>query len=87
VRILCGFKKPLAIGQNGGILAAMPLARLFLWCCSPVWYAFLIIGIPLFFFGGSSLKGNLFAEPFPFSSFQTLVVALLFSVRPETLTC
>lgn len=35
---------------------------------------------PLFFFGGAAVKGNLFAEPFPFSSFQTLVVALLFMV-------
>ena len=54
------------------------LARLFIWRCSLVWYAFLIIGIPLLFFGGSVLKGNLFAEPLPFTSFQTLVVALLF---------
>ena len=54
------------------------LARLLLWRCSLAWYAFLIIGIPLLFFGGSALKGNLFAEPFPFSSFRTLVVALLF---------
>ena len=54
------------------------LTRLLLWRCSPAWYAFLIIGIPLLFFGGSALKGNLFSEPFPFSSFQTLVVALLF---------
>ncbi len=54
------------------------LARLWLWRCSPAWYAFLIFGIPLLFFGGSALKGNLFAEPFPFSSFQTLVVAMLF---------
>mgnify|MGYP001826340124 CR=1 FL=1 len=54
------------------------LARLLLWRCSMAWYAFLIIGIPLLFLGGSALKGNLFAEPFPFSSFQTLVVALLF---------
>jgi len=63
-------------GGAGGFRRYM--ARLFLWRCSPVWYAFLIIGIPLLFFGGSALKGNLFAEPFPFSSFQTLVVALLF---------
>ena len=54
------------------------LARLLLWRCSRAWYAFLIIGIPLLFFGGSALKGNLFLEPFPFSSFQALVVALLF---------
>jgi len=54
------------------------LARLLLWRCSRAWYAFLIIGIPLLFFSGAALKGNLFAEPFPFSSFQALVVALLF---------
>lgn len=54
------------------------LARLLLWRCSPAWYAFLIMGIPLLFFGGSAMKGNLFAEPFPFSSFQALGVAMLF---------
>lgn len=54
------------------------LKRLLLWRCSPAWYAFLIIGIPMLFFGGSALKGNLFSEPFPFFSFQTFVVALLF---------
>jgi uncharacterized protein len=54
------------------------LARLLLWRCSPAWYAFLIIGIPLLFFGGSAMKGNLFAEPFPFSSFQALGAAMLF---------
>jgi membrane protease YdiL (CAAX protease family) len=54
------------------------LARLWLWRCSPAWYAFLIFGIPLLFFGGSALKGNLFAEPFRFSSLQNLVVAMLF---------
>jgi len=54
------------------------LTRLLLWRCSPAWYAFLIIGIPLLFYGGAALKGNLFAEPFSFSSFQTIVVALLF---------
>jgi len=51
--------------------------RLLLWRCSPAWYAFLIIGIPLLFFGGSAMKGNVLAEPFPFASFQALIVALL----------
>ena len=54
------------------------LTRLLLWRCSPAWYAFLIIGIPLLFFGGAAVKGNLFSEPFPFSSLQTLATALLF---------
>ena len=56
------------------------LGRLLLWRCSRAWYAFLIIGIPLLFFGGSALKGNLFTEPFPFSSFQLLIVALFLTV-------
>jgi membrane protease YdiL (CAAX protease family) len=56
------------------------LARLLLWRCAPAWYAFLFIGIPLLFFAGSALKGNLFAEPVPFSSFQALLVAMLFMV-------
>jgi hypothetical protein len=47
-----------------------------LWRCSLVWYAFLIVGIPLLFFCGSALKGNLFEDPFPFSSFQSLILAL-----------
>ncbi len=50
-------------------------SRLLLWRCSRSWYAFLIIGIPLLFYGGSAMKGNLLAEPFPISSFQALVVA------------
>ena len=53
------------------------LTRLFLWRCSPLWYAFLVVGVPLLFYGGAALKGNLFAEPFPFASFQALLIALL----------
>jgi uncharacterized protein len=53
------------------------LSRLLLWRCSLAWYAFLTIGIPLLFFSGSALKGNLFGEPFPFSSVQSLMVALV----------
>jgi membrane protease YdiL (CAAX protease family) len=54
------------------------LTRLFLWRCPPAWIAFLTIGIPLLFFGGSVLKGDFFTEPFPFPSLQALVVAMLF---------
>ena len=53
------------------------LGRVLLWHCSWAWYAFLIIGIPLIFIGGSALKGNLFTAPFPFASFQAVLVALL----------
>jgi membrane protease YdiL (CAAX protease family) len=53
------------------------LARFLLWRSSLLWYAFLIIGIPLVFYVGSAWKGNLLTEPFPFSSFQSLLIALL----------
>lgn len=67
--------------HNGGARGFLRyMARFLLWRCSLAWYAFLVIGIPLLFFGGSALKGNLFTEPFPFSSFQTLLVALLLMV-------
>ena len=52
------------------------LGRVLLWRCSSAWYAFLIIGIPLIFIGGSALKGNLFTTQFPFASFQALIEAL-----------
>ncbi len=55
------------------------LSRLLLWRCSPAWYVFLLIGIPLIFFVSSVGKGNLFGAAFPFSSVQSLVVALAFT--------
>jgi membrane protease YdiL (CAAX protease family) len=68
----------IVVTHNCGILGLRRyLSRLLLWRCSPAWYAFLIIGIPLLFFIGSALKGNLFAEPFPFPSFPSLILALV----------
>ncbi len=58
----------------GGLLRF--LGRALLWRCSAAWYAFLIIGVPLIFIVGSAIRGNLLAEPFPFASFQGLIVAL-----------
>ncbi len=52
------------------------LGRALLWRCSAAWFAFLIIGIPLIFIGGSAIRGNLFSEPFPFTSLQALFVGL-----------
>lgn len=52
------------------------LSRMLLWRCSFSWYAFLLAGIPLVFIGGSYLKGNLFTNPFPFTSFTSVLVAL-----------
>lgn len=52
------------------------LTRLLLWRCPPIWYVFLLVGIPLLFFCGAAVKGNLFAAPLPFPSFQSLILAL-----------
>jgi len=73
---IAAFIVVLYYGGAGGLRRY--LARLLLWRCSRAWYAFLIIGIPLLFYGGSAMKGNLSTEPFPFSSFQALGAAMLF---------
>ena len=73
---IAAFIVVLYYGGTGGLRRY--LARLLLWRCSRAWYAFLIIGIPLLFYCGSAMKGNLSTEPFPFSSFQALGAAMLF---------
>jgi membrane protease YdiL (CAAX protease family) len=55
------------------------LCRAMLWRCSPGWWAFLLIGIPVIFIAGSWYKGNLFTEPLPFSSWQALLTGLFFA--------
>lgn len=66
------------VALNGGLAGLRCfLRRAFLWRCSAAWYAFLIIGIPFIFIAGSAIRGNLFSEPFPFTSFQALLVALV----------
>lgn len=53
------------------------LSRILLWRCSFSWYAFLILGIPLVFIGGSYLKGNLLTDPFPFTTISSMLIALM----------
>jgi membrane protease YdiL (CAAX protease family) len=48
-----------------------------LWRCSPGWYAFLLLGVPLIFIVGSALRGNLVSEFFPFPSLGAGLLALL----------
>ena len=55
------------------------LSRFLLWRCPRSWFAFLTIGIPLIFMAGAALRGNPFAEPFPFSSAGSLLAALGFA--------
>jgi membrane protease YdiL (CAAX protease family) len=66
------------VAHTGGLTGLRRfLRRALLWRCSSAWYAFLIIGIPLIFICGSALRRNLFTEPFPFSSFKSLLAALV----------
>jgi len=52
------------------------LSRLFIWRSSLSWYVFLFLGIPLIFIAGSLIKGNLFTDPFPFTSITSMLIAL-----------
>jgi len=64
------------VGYHGGFAGLRRfLGRALLWRCSIAWYGLLIIGIPLIFIAGSAIRGNLFTEPFPFSSFGALLIA------------
>ena len=54
-------------------------SRLLIWRCSPAWYAFLLIGIPMVYYGSFALKGDPFPSPFPFSSFKAFMLALFFT--------
>ena len=56
------------------------LSRLLIWRSSFSWYAFLFLGIPLIFIAGSHIKGNLFIDPFPFSSISAILFATFFAV-------
>jgi hypothetical protein len=50
------------VARSGGLAGLQSfLGRVLLWRCSAVWYAFLVIGIPLIFICGSAIRGNLFS--------------------------
>ena len=54
------------------------LSRLFKWRVHWGWYAYLVVIIPLLFYIGAAIKGNLFTEPFPFSPWYQVLPALAF---------
>lgn len=56
------------------------LSRLLIWRTSLSWYLFLFLVIPVIFFAGSFLKGNLFTDPLPFSSFSAILYATFFAI-------
>jgi len=54
------------------------LSRLAVWRTGPLWWAFLLVGIPLIFIIGSALKGNLGAYQFPFKTLGEALTAMGF---------
>ena len=56
------------------------LKRLLIWRTNFGWYLFLFIGIPLIFYLGALLNGNLFETPFPFESLSALITPLFLSI-------
>ena len=54
------------------------LTRLTLWRARPLWWSFLILGIPLIYFAGSAIKGNLFAYALPFDTVAATLGAMGF---------
>lgn len=55
------------------------LVRATLWRCDRRWTAFLLLGLPVIFYGGAALSGTLFTDPLPTASLRTLAAALLLS--------
>lgn len=53
------------------------LSRFLIWRCSPIWYAFLLLGVPLVFVAGSVMKGNFSEADFPFVSVLSFLGALV----------
>ena len=73
----------LVTGYGGRAGLRRFLSRLLLWRCHPAWYGFLV-GLPLMFYAGSAVKGNLFTDPFPFTSGTALLsaIAMTFILGP-----
>jgi len=53
--------------------------RLTLWRTSILWWLFLIIGIPVFFYAGAAIKGTI-NDPFPFSPWYQVIPAMAVSL-------
>ncbi|WP_245749097.1 CPBP family intramembrane glutamic endopeptidase [Jannaschia pohangensis] len=72
---IAGILLVLAFGGLRGLRAF--LSRLLLWRCAPVWWAFILIGIPLVFMAGSLIKGGPLLAPAPPEGVGAMV-ALMF---------
>jgi len=66
--------------RHGGVAGVRQfLKRLMILACSAPWTVFLLLGLPVIFYAGAALNGNLFTEPLPITSLRGLVIALLLS--------
>ena len=72
---IAGIVLVLAFGGLRGLRAF--LSRLFYWRCAPVWWAFILIGIPVVFMAGSLIKGGPLLAPVPPEGVGAMV-ALMF---------
>lgn len=54
------------------------LSRLGLWRCPPVWYAYLLVGMPLVFYAGALFKGAELAEPLAGQTLTSMLAAMAF---------
>ncbi len=60
---ISAFVLVLSFGGLAGLRAF--LSRLLLWRCSPAWWIFILVGIPLVFMAGSLIKGGPLLAPLP----------------------
>jgi len=60
---IAGILLVLAFGGWRGLRAFF--TRLLYWSCAPVWWAFILVGIPLVFMAGSLIKGGPLLTPLP----------------------
>lgn len=60
---IAGILLVLAFGGLRGLRAF--LSRLLLWRCAPVWWLFILVGVPLVFMAGSLIKGGPLLAPVP----------------------
>ena len=60
---IAGILLVLAFGGFRGLRAF--LSRLLLWRCAPVWWLFILVGVPLVFMAGSLIKGGPLLAPVP----------------------
>ena len=72
---IAGILLVLAFGGMRGLRSFF--SRLFYWRCAPVWWAFILIGIPVVFMTGSLIKGGPLLAPVPPEGVGAMV-ALMF---------